>query len=312
MPRVWWLLFVFSACTNANADANADAYAYADAPTTHPDATIDAATPPTTRLRITNRCPQPIWIAHSDNVADPQNIRLSPGDAHDYAIPDSGLASARFWPKIGCDASGHACTIGDNGEGGGQPCASSGCQPPVDSKFEATFAALGGTASTFYNLSQVDGYTLPFSVTPSGAGAGSGSCVASDCGRLSLDACPANEDMSGGGAYPQYATEDLRIRQAGATIACLSPCKKWNYPAPYGLGQPESQDPGLHLCCPTPPIGPDACRNASDPLSVVHTHYVATVHATCPTAYSYSYDDAAGTHTCPPETHFDVVFCPLP
>ena len=32
----------------------------------------------------------------------------------------------------------------------------------------------------------------------------------------------------------------------------MSPCKAWNYPAPYGMGRPESQDPGLHLCCPTP------------------------------------------------------------
>src|SRR5262249_47898144 len=140
-----------NADANANADASADAHANADAPT----ATPDASTPPATRLRITNRCSQPIWIAHSDHLADPQNTRLAIGESHDYAIPDSGLATARFWPKVGCDAGGHACTIGDNGEGGGRPCPASGCQPPVDSKFEATFAALGSTNSTFYNLSQV-------------------------------------------------------------------------------------------------------------------------------------------------------------
>ena len=258
--------------------------------------------PQTTRLRIINRCSEPIWMAHSANVPFPQNLRLDPGQFHDYAIAASGLASARFWPKTGCDASGHACRIGDSGEGGGAPCGPGGCQPPIDSKFEATFAAVGSAAATFYNLSLVDGFTLPFSVTPVGAGAGQGSCTTSDCSGLRLDVCPAHEAL---------IDRDLRVRDpgnAGRTIACLSPCKAWNYPAPYGLGRAESKDPGRHMCCPAP-MTPEACRNAADPLSVVHTSYVAAVHAGCPTAYSYSYDDAAGLHACPSSTAFAVTFC---
>jgi len=50
--------------------------------------------------------------------------------------------------------------MGDNGEGGGKPCPSTGCQPPLDSKFEVSFAANGSGDQTWYNLSQVDGYTL--------------------------------------------------------------------------------------------------------------------------------------------------------
>ena len=55
---------------------------------------------------------------------------------------------------------------------------------------------------------------------------------------------------------------------------------------------------------------PDACRAASDPESVVHTSYVALVHARCPSAYSYAYDDDAGLHACPAATRFEVTFCP--
>ena len=288
---------------------------------------IDAAPLPAqaTRLRIVNRCAEPIWIAHSDNVPNEQNVALTPGGYHDYAIPDAGLASARFWPKLGCDASGHACRIGDSGEGGGRPCGPRGCQPPVDSKFEVTFARAGSPQATFYNLSLVDGYTLPFAVNPVGPGAGAGSCTASDCSQLTLDHCPAHEDL-GGGAFPAVSDVDLRVRDpdnASRTLACLSPCKAWQYPAPYGRGQPEGVDPGLHLCCPTPIdpgtgnctaangcISPDACRDARDPRSVVHTDFVAVVHARCPTAYSYSYDDAAGLHACPADMKFEVVFCP--
>lgn len=273
-----------------------------------------------TRLRVTNQCGSPIWVAHSDNVPDAQNVMLGKGQSRDYNIPDGGLSAVRLWPKIGCDASGHNCKIGDSVA----PCPSGGCQPPVDSKFEASFAPKGGAAATWYNLSQVDGYTLPFKVVPRGPGSENGSCVASDCSHLSLDACPGDEDMSGGGAYPGFEHEDLRIRDAsGAVIGCLSPCKKWNYPAPWGLGKSESEGPGLHLCCPTP-IDPasgqcteqnacmssQACSNGGDARSVVHTDYVNDMHAMCPSAYSYAYDDAAGLHNCPSEVGFEVTFCP--
>ena len=210
--------------------------------------------------------------------------------------------------------------MGDNGEGGGAPCGPTGCEPPFDSKFEATFAAIGSAAQTWYNLSLVDGYTLPIAVTPQGPGTGTGSCVPSDCSTLTLDACPGEEDL-GDGTYV-----DLRVKDPddpSRTIACLAPCKAWNYPAPYGLGRPENQDPGLHMCCPTPfdpasglctaangCMTPDTCRAPGDPLSVTHTSYVSLLHTRCPSAYSYAYDDEAGLHACPSTTAFEVVFCP--
>jgi hypothetical protein len=267
-----------------------------------------------TRLRITNQCSQPIWVAHSDNVPDANDVRLDHGQSRDVPIPDAGLSAMRVWPKVGCDAGGQNCTIGDSVA----PCPAKGCQPPVDSKFEASFAPKGSSADTWYNLSQVDGYTLPFKVVPRGNGAEKGACVTSDCSHLSLDMCPGDEDISG------YGHQDLRIRDAqGHVIGCLSPCKKWNYPAPWGLGQPESADPGLHLCCPTP-IDPasgqctaqngcmtsGACSDAGDPMSVVHTRYVEAMRSMCPSAYSYAYDDAAGLHNCPSDTGFEVIFCP--
>jgi hypothetical protein len=303
----------------------------APAPTPTPTPTPPPApTPPPpvtslpTRLRVTSNCAQPIWIAHSDNETDAQNIQLARGQSHDYDIPAGGLSAVRFWPKVGCDGGGHNCAMGDNGQGGGVPCPAGGCQPPLDSKFEATFAAVGDTAQTWYNLSQVDGYTLPFKVRPVGSGAESGSCVSSDCSQLSLAGCPGDDDLSGGGAYSQYAHEDLRVRDgSGNVIACAAPCKKLNYPAPYGVGLSESQDPTLHMCCPTP-IDPasgqctvangcmtsQACSNAADPASVVHTRYVAALHSMCPTAYAYAYDDNAGLHACPSTTSFEVTFCP--
>jgi hypothetical protein len=263
-----------------------------------------------------SNCAQPIWIAHSDNLAADQNTMLAQYAFVDYDIPAAGLASVRLWPKLGCDATGHACSVGDNGEGGGTPCGPTGCEPPFDSKFEVTFADTATSVQSYYDLSLVDGYTLPLSVTPLGAGANTGSCTASDCSTLTPDSCPASEQDG----------LDLRVpdpADASKTIACLAPCKAWNYPAPYGEGHPESQEPGLHLCCPTPIdpatgnctvangcMTPEACRATTDPASVTHTSYVALIHARCPSAYSYSYDDAAGLHSCPATVQFQVTFCP--
>lgn len=80
---------------------------------------------------------------------------------------------------------------------------------------------------------------------------------------------------------------------------------EWNYPYPFGMGLDEMIDPGVYMCCPTPPIWPDECRAGP----VVNTEYVRLVHRECPTAYAYSYDDEAGLHNCPNGISFKVTFC---
>ena len=188
-------------------------------------------------------------------------------------------------------------------------------------------AVIGGACSEDQNLVRDDGTGAGSASTSSGSGAGGGGvgCIENLASisltpggsMLTLDACPVAEDL-GGSVFPAYADRSLRV----ADVGCMSPCKAWSYPAPYGLHLPESQDPGLHLCCPTPIdpgtgqctaangcITPAACRAASDPLSVVHTDYVQLVHARCPTAYAYSYDDDAGLHACSADTGFRVEFC---
>src|SRR5688572_16785300 len=105
-----------------------------DGSITQIDASIeatDAALPQTTRLRIATRCARAIVVA-SSHFAD---VPLAIGAYRDYDVPDSGLASARFWARI---APG----------------------PPIDSKFEVTYPPIGGVDPTYYNLSFVDGYTF--------------------------------------------------------------------------------------------------------------------------------------------------------
>lgn len=121
-----------------------------------------------------------------------------------------------------------------------------------------------------------------------------GSCIRTDC-QLHLLACPRNEKQNLG---------DLTVKSRNnKQIACLSPCKKWNYPAPYGYGRNEQNGNGRMLCCPDP-VTPGDCRRGI----VINTDYVKLVRQACPTAYSYSYDDKGGLHNCPASASYVVNF----
>ena len=252
-----------------------------------------AAQAQTARLSVRNNCGFPVWMASLNNAGQPPLadgiVRLARNDVHNYAIPDGGWAG-RLWPKTGCNANGRNCVAGD----AVPPCPPTGCQPPADSKVEFNFARLSSSDSSWYDITLVDGYSLPFRIAPRGAS--SGSCVATSC-ALSVAACPQNEIQGLG---------NLRVVKNGTVVQCLSPCKRWNWPPPIGLGKSEQQGLGQAVCCPTPPVSSGECRAGI----VVQTYYVKNVRAACPTAYSFAYDDEAGLHTCPADAAFDVTLCP--
>lgn len=121
-----------------------------------------------------------------------------------------------------------------------------------------------------------------------------GSCIRTDC-HLLLNDCPKGEKSGLG---------DLTVRgRSNNPVACLSPCKKWNYPPPYGQGHNEQEGDGRLLCCPAP-VSVGECRGGI----VVNTDFVQLVRRACPTAYSYSYDDLGGLHNCPSSASFVVNF----
>mmetsp|Transcript_42894 Transcript_42894/g.136315 ORF Transcript_42894/g.136315 Transcript_42894/m.136315 type:complete len:427 (-) Transcript_42894:105-1385(-) len=263
-----------------------------------------AAPAQATRLRITNGCTsEPMWIASmagTGRVNDPSIVELAPLAFHDFHITD-GLASTRYWPKLGCDLNGGACRIGDSG-GPGQVCNPQfGCAPPVDSKFEATFGAVGQPCDfstgqiagcDWLDISMVDGFTVPFRVEVLGDCHGSPSI---DCSALSFSRCPS----------------DLQVRHPGTgdLAGCYSPCAK-RTTANWGnaAGRHSPADPAAMMyCCPTPPITPSECQAGP----VAHSPYVAMVHSDCPGVYAYAYDDAEGLRACPAGVQYHVTFyCP--
>ena len=91
-----------------------------------------------------------------------------------FQIPTSGWAG-RFWPKTGCDNSGYNCEFGDSVP----PCPVGGCQPPADTKVEFNFPPQPPNQDSWYDVSLVDGYSLPMRIVPRGSQ--SGGCVATTC-----------------------------------------------------------------------------------------------------------------------------------
>ncbi|XP_031635147.1 thaumatin-like protein 1b [Contarinia nasturtii] len=246
-------------------------------------------------IEVGNRNIFPIWIETLANANGPklsnEIVRINPGGRIKYEISVNGWAG-RLWPKFNCNNSGANCEFGQSIP----PCPAQGCHPPADTKVEFFFPSENSADRSFYDISLVDGYSLASEIIPvqNGIQFQSGTCVRTDC-RLSVNQCPHNE-RSGLG--------DLTVKgRSNNPVACLSPCKKWNYPAPFGKGRNEQEGDGRLLCCPSP-VSVQECRRGI----VVQTDYVNLVHRNCPTAYSYSYDDEGGSHDCSSDTSFVVNF----
>jgi len=283
------------------------------------------------RLIFVNKCAkEPLWIAHmaAGKVGpDPQDVKIEPGQSHAFSTP-SQLSATRYWPKMGCDESGHNCSIGSSG-GPGEACKRnpitgeddySRCAPPVDTKFEASFGengepcnpkAPGGTemkGCDFVDMSLVDGWTLPFIFEAKGdCKTNKDEIVESiNCSGLTLDACPDLEALTDMSA-------DLRaINPITKQVSgCYSPCSKlldtkWSNKE-LAHGRKAEQDDVNPYCCPTPPQTPESCRAGP----ITKTKFLKTVHEKCPGVYGYAYDDGMGLMRCASATIYTVSFyCP--
>jgi len=172
------------------------------------------------RFRITNKCQQTLWIQQSAMPYEAKVQRIEPGAHYTYSIPNKGLPSTRFTPKVGCDDDGNSCDVQSL-----QPCPEEGCDLPIDTKFEASwgcayargkrddgeYCALTpqGNPSTYQDWwggSAVDGWTLPFSIlvnddgqglSAHGASGSPSSCSPVVCADLDVARlCPRDEFLT--------------------------------------------------------------------------------------------------------------------
>jgi hypothetical protein len=235
-------------------------------------------------------------------------IQLNPGEYQDYDFPKEGLIGSRFWAKIGCDVNGQNCEVGEQiptQTANGPMCPPKGCTPAMDSLIEITSGCsltipqsqcVINTSSrqplnntTWFDTSQVDGWTLPYIVyiknsqgqlvSNSSSSCNNGTGVTNniiDGSKLDLTECPSNENLSLNGLYntatditlpKTYNLQSVDLRFLDSTgqniLGCMSPCQKLTYGQPYGFNQPEAPanmvgqnvnpfPPSVWMCCPTP------------------------------------------------------------
>ncbi|XVF76348.1 hypothetical protein PTKIN_Ptkin13bG0259400 [Pterospermum kingtungense] len=163
-------------------------------------------------LTIKNNCPSTIWPATLSGTGSQLSktgfeLASQASDSVDVPAPWTG----RVWARTQCSSSSgkFTCATGDCGSGQ-VACNGAGGAPPA-TLAEFTIAASGG--QDFYDISLVDGFNLPASITPQG---GSGpNCTSTSCAADVNSQCPSELIVKG---------------SDGSTIGCKSACAAFNQP----------------------------------------------------------------------------------
>ncbi|XP_020089365.1 thaumatin-like protein [Ananas comosus] len=198
-----------------------------------------------------NYCKTTIWpaVTPGENFGG-GGFALKAGQSIVFTAPVGW--SGRIWARTGCDfdsAGNGSCQTGACGSS--LKCGASGKPPATLAEF--TLAALD-----FYDVSLVDGFNLPVTVTPVNAQQGGKNCSAAGCDRDLRTDCPA----------------ELAVREGGRTVACRSACDVFDTD---------------QYCC------RGVFGNAA---TCQPTFYSKKFKDACPTAYSYAYDDPSSIFTC--------------
>uniref|UniRef100_A0A6N2MKC7 Thaumatin-like protein n=1 Tax=Salix viminalis TaxID=40686 RepID=A0A6N2MKC7_SALVM len=160
---------------------------------------------------FTNKCPYTVWpgaLTNQASALSSTGFTLAAGASSSLSAPATW--AGRFWARTQCstDASGKfVCATADCASGVIE-CNGAGAIPPASL---AEFTLSGDGGKDFYDISLVDGFNLPISITPQGG---------SDCNSTS---CAANVD----------AVCDPKLAVTGAdgtVIACKSACLAFDQP----------------------------------------------------------------------------------
>ncbi|MGD0559504.1 MAG: thaumatin family protein [Streptosporangiaceae bacterium] len=231
-----------------------------------------------TTLTVTfvNNSGQTIWPGALGNSGQPilndGGWELTAGDTMSISVPNTW--SGRFWARTYCtfDSSGAgSCETGDCG--GVLECDGAGGAPNV-SLAEFTFG--GGTSNDVYDVSFVDAFNIPITITPAG-----GSTSSSDAYQCTTAGCTANLN-------PDCPSALQDVDSSGNIIACLSACQE------FGADE---------YCCAGAYDTPSTCIPADWPVD-----YAEYFKSACPGAYSYAYDDPTSTFTCLGASGYTITF----
>lgn len=219
---------------------------------------------------LVNQTGQTIWPGVAGSVVpNGGGFELANGASITLSVPANWTAG-RIWARTGCStgASGSfSCETGDCGVG--LACNGAAGQPNATL---AEFTLGGGSAPDYYDVSLVDAFNVPITITPQG---GSG-CTTAGCSANLLPGCPA---------------ELQDVGSSGAVVACLSACTKFG---------------GDEACCTGTADSASSCNPAAAPVDSA-----SYFKSGCPDAYSYAFDSVTAAFACQGASGYVITFLPV-
>eukprot|EP01007_Sphenomonas_quadrangularis_P000791 NODE_163_length_1951_cov_119.767613_g121_i0.p1 GENE.NODE_163_length_1951_cov_119.767613_g121_i0~~NODE_163_length_1951_cov_119.767613_g121_i0.p1 ORF type:complete len:493 (-),score=50.59 NODE_163_length_1951_cov_119.767613_g121_i0:283-1761(-) len=290
---------------------------------------LASATAKLQNLRISNACDEAIWVQedfinHLPSSSWPYIHKIAGNAYLDLSVPE-GQSSLQWRPKLRCqDDRGFLCKIGESlgiPPPPPSPVPDGGMWPPLDSKLEITVDPTSGGSVSHYDLSQVDGWTLPYTLQVTG---NTGTCNQEpivNCSGLDLASCPIDEDLSNGNdSLPELKSVDLRLKDAnGTVIGCFSPCSILTH-SEQNRGLKDKLSPPITgpedsraapFCCPNP--GSEYWGNAAHCSEgpAPKSKYSQAIKASGCIAYTYAYDDHRSLGYCTGDVSIEMTFyCP--
>ncbi|KIK26051.1 hypothetical protein PISMIDRAFT_676596 [Pisolithus microcarpus 441] len=230
-------------------------------------------------MTVYNHCPFTMWPAMFTGTGTLPSYstgwEAAPYTSVTFSVPDSWTAG-RIWGRRDCDFSTNpgpnSCL--DGGCNGGLECdPNTGTGVPPATLAEFSLDQSGGL--DYYDVSLVDGYNLPVSITNNVG------CPVADCPVDLGPNCPAA--LIG----PFDST--------GFPVGCKSACEA-------NLDGDPSNSPN---CCSGQYDTPQTCPSSG-------VAYYSYFKSNCPNAYCYPYDDSTALFTCAASENavYTVTFCP--
>ncbi|KAI0821515.1 thaumatin-like protein [Irpex lacteus] len=234
------------------------------------------------QFTVVNACPFTIWYMYTDMSAGtakpdfPTGWEAQPGTSVSFGVPDNWKAG-RIWGRRDCDftiTAGPTCLTGwCNGGLLCDPTTGTGVPPAT----VAEWTLQGDGNRDFYDVSLVDGYDLPMSITPSA------SCPVASCPVDLGPICP--QQIQG----PFDST--------GFPVGCKSAC----------FANLDGNPTDSANCC----SGSHDTAATCPPSGV---QFYDFFKGNCPDAYAYAFDESSNTAlwTCDSglNTDYTLTFCP--
>ncbi|WVQ73790.1 hypothetical protein IAR50_003370 [Cryptococcus sp. DSM 104548] len=250
------------------------------------------------KITISNKCSSSLYLAvggqggnvtKSDGSAQPGGWEQEPGE-YSFIAPN-GWNNGRIWARTGCDKSGDSltCVIGACGAG---TVECDGTEFGKDGATLAEFTLNGYSERDSYDISIVNGYNLPMTITPSDS-----SCTTSSCGAETdiLTQCDP---------YLAFPKGNDKI------YSCNSACGNRFQFQDLTSGDFVTADPDHSpVCCRQGGTGvaSEDCPNTYIPI-------YKTMKGMCPNGYVYADDDIyeGAVYSCAgtDDLSYTVTFCP--